>query len=321
MLPARPSLSWPSLPRRRVWPASSIAAATCLQSAFRPAGSVCGLSPTPGQSGSHRVPVRARPDAEIGMRSDGGVGRRPTCSASSSHPGGPPFLLSLSARNTRSTLARLSLRADVAELVDAHGSGPCALRGVEVQVLSSASHGRRIGSPGCSIQRFRSHRDGRTFSARRRVRLADVDPRRPRPARRAGTPASGRRDRRRPGDRLGNAVAFVVRAADPDRRPRAVSAGPRSGARDVVQRPRRDRGRAALVARRATQAGMRRSTACGSTWIPTSDRPGSRASGSTAKRPAWPERVDEARVAGPAARCAVGALAAACRPTSIRTDI
>lgn len=35
-------------------------------------------------------------------------------------------------------LARLSLRADVAELVDAHGSGPCGLRLVEVQVLSSA---------------------------------------------------------------------------------------------------------------------------------------------------------------------------------------
>ena len=34
--------------------------------------------------------------------------------------------------------ATLSVRADVAELVDAHGSGPCALRGVEVQVLSSA---------------------------------------------------------------------------------------------------------------------------------------------------------------------------------------
>ena len=30
------------------------------------------------------------------------------------------------------------LRADVAELVDAHGSGPCARKGVEVQVLSSA---------------------------------------------------------------------------------------------------------------------------------------------------------------------------------------
>src|SRR4051795_1137478 len=29
-------------------------------------------------------------------------------------------------------------RADVAELVDAHGSGPCARKGVEVQVLSSA---------------------------------------------------------------------------------------------------------------------------------------------------------------------------------------
>ena len=29
-------------------------------------------------------------------------------------------------------------RADVAELVDAHGSGPCGLRLVEVQVLSSA---------------------------------------------------------------------------------------------------------------------------------------------------------------------------------------
>src|SRR5215472_12010675 len=35
--------------------------------------------------------------------------------------------------------ATLSLRADVAELVDAHGSGPCGLRLVEVQVLSSAS--------------------------------------------------------------------------------------------------------------------------------------------------------------------------------------
>src|SRR6202008_411592 len=36
-------------------------------------------------------------------------------------------------------LARLTVRADVAELVDAHGSGPCGLRLVEVQVLSSAS--------------------------------------------------------------------------------------------------------------------------------------------------------------------------------------
>jgi hypothetical protein len=37
-----------------------------------------------------------------------------------------------------SGLARLSVRADVAELVDAHGSGPCGGDPVEVQVLSSA---------------------------------------------------------------------------------------------------------------------------------------------------------------------------------------
>src|SRR5207247_9087939 len=34
--------------------------------------------------------------------------------------------------------ATLGLRADVAELVDAHGSGPCGGNPVEVQVLSSA---------------------------------------------------------------------------------------------------------------------------------------------------------------------------------------
>jgi hypothetical protein len=34
--------------------------------------------------------------------------------------------------------ARMSIRADVAELVDAHGSGPCGRKLVEVQVLSSA---------------------------------------------------------------------------------------------------------------------------------------------------------------------------------------
>ena len=37
------------------------------------------------------------------------------------------------------TGARLESRADVAELVDAHGSGPCGRKPVEVQVLSSAS--------------------------------------------------------------------------------------------------------------------------------------------------------------------------------------
>src|SRR3954471_13091838 len=47
--------------------------------------------------------------------------------------------------------ATMRVRADVAELVDAHGSGPCALRGVEVQVLSSAllpRPGRFIGCGG-----------------------------------------------------------------------------------------------------------------------------------------------------------------------------
>jgi hypothetical protein len=51
--------------------------------------------------------------------------------------------------------AKLALRADVAELVDAHGSGPCGLRLVEVQVLSSASlwgtsirrRNRQVGPP------------------------------------------------------------------------------------------------------------------------------------------------------------------------------
>src|SRR3954470_17215526 len=47
----------------------------------------------------------------------------------------------------RSRVATLTVRADVAELVDAHGSGPCGLRLVEVQVLSSAS-ASRAGSPG-----------------------------------------------------------------------------------------------------------------------------------------------------------------------------
>ena len=45
-------------------------------------------------------------------------------------------------------MATLSARADVAELVDAHGSGPCARKGVEVQVLSSASLARSGLFPG-----------------------------------------------------------------------------------------------------------------------------------------------------------------------------
>src|SRR5829696_2624710 len=42
------------------------------------------------------------------------------------------------ATNAGRRAATLLLRADVAELVDAHGSGPCGGNPVEVQVLSSA---------------------------------------------------------------------------------------------------------------------------------------------------------------------------------------
>ena len=38
----------------------------------------------------------------------------------------------------RKGAATMAVRADVAELVDAHGSGPCERKLVEVQVLSSA---------------------------------------------------------------------------------------------------------------------------------------------------------------------------------------
>src|SRR3954454_250267 len=49
----------------------------------------------------------------------------------------------------RSEMVRLhwAVCADVAELVDAHGSGPCGGNPVEVQVLSSAY---RKGSPGAA---------------------------------------------------------------------------------------------------------------------------------------------------------------------------
>ena len=40
--------------------------------------------------------------------------------------------------------ARCKARAEVAELADAHGSGPCTRKGVEVQVLSSAPTSSRF---------------------------------------------------------------------------------------------------------------------------------------------------------------------------------
>src|SRR5262245_54443650 len=55
--------------------------------------------------------------------------------------------------------------ADVAELVDAHGSGPCARKGVEVQVLSSASS---ISSFACAEEEI-----PRRFAAPYSLRMAD----------------------------------------------------------------------------------------------------------------------------------------------------
>ena len=53
-------------------------------------------------------------------------------------------------------------RADVAELVDAHGSGPCGCKSVEVRVLSSAS--RRASSRRISATLFRSSTSPRAGS-------------------------------------------------------------------------------------------------------------------------------------------------------------
>ena len=204
----------------------------------------------------------------------------------------------------------LSLRADVAELVDAHGSGPCALRGVEVQVLSSASSGRRIGSPAVlGSRRFPCPRAGG-------------------PSRRAGVCGSPTSTRAAASGSTRSRACFRTSRSTTCRRPaggrlshlwfvRRIRIdvhepfldGPGGGARDVVQRPRRDRRGPALVAHRATEAGARRSTASGSTSIPTSDRPGSRASGSTATR-RTAGGVDEARVARSSGRCAAVAVVA-----------
>jgi hypothetical protein len=66
-----------------------------------------------------RTPVSAVRGRRPSPLDDGGSGR---------HEGSNP-----------SAILGASLRADVAELVDAHGSGPCGSNPVEVRVLSSAS--------------------------------------------------------------------------------------------------------------------------------------------------------------------------------------
>ena len=54
----------------------------------------------------------------------------------------PPFAKLRLAANL--VCARCNARAEVAELADAHGSGPCTRKGVEVQVLSSAPKSSRF---------------------------------------------------------------------------------------------------------------------------------------------------------------------------------
>ena len=87
-------------------------------------------------------------------------------------------------RLTRGARLESDVRADVAELVDAHGSGPCARKGVEVQVLSSACRtivpARRPsvsdhsfeGQPGARVRRVRVCAGARL--SRRRARPRDL---------------------------------------------------------------------------------------------------------------------------------------------------
>src|SRR5829696_5514992 len=98
-----------------------------------------------------------------------GSGRRPRANRGGTH-GFPRAPSRLARPSTRMRAATLHLRADVAELVDAHGSGPCGGNPVEVQVLSSAPQSWRAFA-GCRLQNLC------TFSAQ--------SPRPARPRRRA----------------------------------------------------------------------------------------------------------------------------------------
>ena len=117
----------------------------------------------------------------------------------------------------------------------------------------------RVGSPACSIPAYRSRPAGGPSRRRRRSgsQTSIRDGRRP--PRRACALPPGRRDRRRPGDRLGHAGAPLVPAPDPDRRARAVSrrtrrsssspgaAASRRSRRDDAGRSTGDRGGSAEV--------------------------------------------------------------------------
>ena len=77
-------------------------------------------------------------------------------------------------REAASDAARLTVRADVAELVDAHGSGPCGLRLVEVQVLSSASRTTLSASKGTGRADGRETDSNRRHQSERNLNVADA---------------------------------------------------------------------------------------------------------------------------------------------------
>src|SRR5213596_585120 len=81
------------------------------------------------------VPRRVRPPQDRQRTGETGPGRgEPESGVAGYEPARRRYRRSYAA-------ATLGVRADVAELVDAHGSGPCGGNPVEVQVLSSAFSG------------------------------------------------------------------------------------------------------------------------------------------------------------------------------------
>src|SRR5690242_17764883 len=78
----------------------------------------------------------------------------------------------------RRTALNWATPAGVLELVDRHGSGPCARKSVEVRVLSPASF-CRVGEPLADDDRTPGHRHGALTNDERvaaSLRSAPVDP-------------------------------------------------------------------------------------------------------------------------------------------------
>ena len=130
-------------------------------------------------------------------------------------------------------------RADVAELVDAHGSGPCGGNPVEVRVLSSAPSESPLNgaffmtacAPGCVAQPPSGD------PAPHRVRRRGHDQHQHRPARHLRGPPAGRRRRRRLGSERNaarHAQARRDRRGRSLRRERAALSARRDGRGDRI---------------------------------------------------------------------------------------